>query len=666
MVKHLVNTDFSRQRILNSLLSLLLIAPMLLLPQAFAEDFSVSSGHSAHWFSLERAGEGLVLEIMSPELALLYWFTYDEDGNQRWLTNVGHIDGRRIIFDELLVTRGGRFGPDFDPDEVEIEVVGQAELVFSDCENLVFNYSAFGQSESIEMIRLTQTMAAGCQPLHGVPGEPVRAYAGQSGSWYDRNHVGEGYTLQWMSRDEAVLVWFSYDEQGNQYWMIGNGKQVDDEIHFGMLHSARGGRFGEDFDSSEVELIEWGSLVLELDCMSGTAAYESLLPEFGSGSFVLERLSFLDQPACPWTTPKLSDLYDIDLITVYEGTNHVHADDINDDGLIVALYGTPDGSVVARRGLDDDEWELLHGLFSHQSARMSPDGSVIIAGKSVSTPTLHFQTMLWDAESGWRELPDLIFPSSVYRAASRDRTRIVGTGQYGDGDYRQYPWIWDEEHGQMEWTLVEGNSSVFPNGVSNDGKSVIAVRQRLSSGDFPTVQEVAVRLVNDGEMHILKDHLGYELRFANACSADCSVAVGMEQTDSDPDHPHFREAWVWSDDGRMAYLGAPPEAVHNATVAPATPTGVSADGTVVTGNYPMFNPGNRPGTRGFIWTQNTGMISTRELFEEIDLGDDNWDFMSIRAVSSDGRKILIGGYHRPTQFSPTNYRVMVLTLAERD
>src|SRR5699024_7830773 len=127
------------------------------------------------------------------------------------------IDGSTIVFPELSVTRGGRFGLDFDPEQVETRAVGEAVLSFSDCDTAEWSYTAFGEAETLAMTRLTQTMAAGCQSINGVPGQPVMEYAGQSGSWYDPSHAGEGFTLQWMSRNKAALIWFTYDAQGNQY-----------------------------------------------------------------------------------------------------------------------------------------------------------------------------------------------------------------------------------------------------------------------------------------------------------------------------------------------------------------------------------------------------------------------------------------------------------------
>ncbi len=610
--------------------------------------------------------------MLSDEHALVYWYTYDDQGNQRWLQGIGAVasddQGGFLDFSELYITRGGRFGSDFDPDEVEIEVVGEAIMRFVDCDRGSISYSAFDQSQTIEIQRLTQTMAAGCAPINGVPGEPVRDYAGQSGTWFDPARDGEGFSMHWLSRDEALVTWYTYDDQGNQRWMVGNGLFVDGKVEFSMIHTTLGGRFGTNFDPNDVELIEWGSLTMDLACLEGGAEFDSLLPIFGAGGMDLSRLTILDQPGCPWTPPKLSDLYDIDLVIVDESTTSIQAAAISDAGHVVARYVTPDDVVVARRGLNDDEWQLLQSddvKFS-SVVGLSPDGSTLVVGASERIgDNRYYRPVFWDSINQWQELPSGIFDSSIVRVASRDMSQLAGRGR-NDGDFAQYPWVWDLNGDQRELPETEGIFFAEVTGVSNNGETVIGITIRPWDGTIPH-RAVAVRWIQGSETHFIHDHLGAELGAATACNEDCSVVIGMEQAEYDPDHPHFREAWVWRNDGPMTYLGGLPDSVPDAaSIAPATPTDISADGTIVVGSYLVLNSGNELGTRGFIWTQNTGMISILDLFQELGLGDDNWHSMAAKAISSDGTKILIGGTYRPPHFAPTEYRVMVLTLSERE
>ncbi|MEM6576341.1 MAG: M14 family zinc carboxypeptidase, partial [Pseudomonadota bacterium] len=76
-----------------------------------AEPFLIQPGTTAAWFDEDNTGEGFVLEILADSRAVMYWFTYDVDGNQAWYVASGEVRGNRLVFPELVVARGGRFGP---------------------------------------------------------------------------------------------------------------------------------------------------------------------------------------------------------------------------------------------------------------------------------------------------------------------------------------------------------------------------------------------------------------------------------------------------------------------------------------------------------------------------------------------------------------------------
>ena len=618
---------------------------MAFLSSVLADEFSVTSGLSAHWFNAERSGEGLVLEILNDEEALLYWFTYDEDGNQRWLIDVGEIAGDEIVFPELTVTRGGRFGPDFDPDEVEYEVVGQAVLQFSDCDQVEFSYSAFGHSETIPMQRLSQTMAAGCQPPQGVPGQPVREYAGQSGSWYDPAHTGEGYTLQWMSRDEAVLIWFSYDPDGNQYWMIGTGTYQDGRIEFPVLQSTQGGRFGGGFDPDDVVFTDWGALTLEIDCEVGIAHYDSNIPGFGSGELELDRLTQMSRPACPWVKPKLTDLYDISWNEIPNEEAQVQAWSVANDGT-VAGWSTGMGLALWRPDTGDWQFEDIQeivniGIF------ISPDATAVIATEQVpgADPFNPINPMMWHEDVGWQPLQDLIFDRSVIEGVSQDFSRTVGHGTHF-GDARPFPWIWDATHGQQELPLTEEITGATPVMSSNDGKTIIGntLGPPIPGTSIPTL--MGVRWKDGGDPEILRDHLGSALGAASACNHDCSLVFGFSQSGSDPEHPFFKQAWFMSDSGQFEYLG------EMGMIA------VASDGTMTVGDY--LSPSGS--SRALIWTQDTGMTTVPSLIRELGIGDDQWESMYPVDISPDGSKILLQGNVRQGSLGNSSRRAVVLEL----
>lgn len=280
-----------------------------------ADAITVGPGHSAHWYDPSRSGEGWSLEILDPDTAVVYWFTYDEAGAQRWLISVGEIhrteEGEWIEFPELDVTSGGQFGPDFDPDAVETEHAGRGKMWFADCDSGKFRYDAFGQAQTLDLERLSRTMGADCpEPTPGEPAEEIEQGAGWSGSWFDPAWAGQGFSLQWLAQGGALITWYTYDSTGNQRWMIGTGHREGDQVIFPEISTSSGAMFGAGFDPDQVEIEEWGVLGLELDCESGTAAWDSEDPEFGEGTFDLERLTRLQVPDCPGDDDEGSGLPD--------------------------------------------------------------------------------------------------------------------------------------------------------------------------------------------------------------------------------------------------------------------------------------------------------------------------------------------------------------------
>lgn len=247
----------------------------------------VASAHTAAWYDPDRDGEGWMIEVLDDHQALAYWYTYDEQGNPAWLTGTGTIDGNRIAFD-LYAYAGAQFGSGFDPGAIESTPAGTAHFRFTDCERGWFRYEIGEEAPlDIGLDRLTRVL--GLEDCD----EPGSAsdQAGQSGSWYDPLYTGQGFTVHHLDSGQALVKWFTYNSQGDPYWMIGTGEEQDGRLVFPELISGRGAVFGADFDPDEVELINWGELEMELGCLTGTAEYASVLPPFGSGAFVLDRLT---------------------------------------------------------------------------------------------------------------------------------------------------------------------------------------------------------------------------------------------------------------------------------------------------------------------------------------------------------------------------------------
>jgi hypothetical protein len=252
----------------------------------------VDGTFSGAWYDPTHRGEGFVLEVLENQQAVVYWFTYDANGRQRWMIGVGEVDGERVVFDEMLDTRGGRFGAGFNPDEVVLETVGSLSITFQNCTEALANYSIDKVGGSQQLTRLSHAYG------HRCGAEVAPAELDLSGSWYDPTHSGEGFALQQISATEALVFWFSYDAEGEQAWFFNTGTVDDGRITFPDLLQPVGGQFGRSYDPETIQLQPWGELELQLDCAGGRASYEAEAGGFGSGVQNLTRLTRLEGSGC--------------------------------------------------------------------------------------------------------------------------------------------------------------------------------------------------------------------------------------------------------------------------------------------------------------------------------------------------------------------------------
>lgn len=97
------------------------------------------------WFDPRRDGEGWLVEVISPDQALAFWFTYTPDGRQAWIGGLGRIVNGSIIVDQATQPVGGRFGPAFNPAQVQRRPWGAFALTVTGCGTAVA--SSFGPDD---------------------------------------------------------------------------------------------------------------------------------------------------------------------------------------------------------------------------------------------------------------------------------------------------------------------------------------------------------------------------------------------------------------------------------------------------------------------------------------------------------------------------------------
>lgn len=130
-------------------------------------------------------------------------------------------------------------------------------------------------------------------------GKPLLS-GGASGLFYSAGSDGHYVTIQEVRPDEYVIFWNTFDLDGNQAWILAVGEREADVISAQGYFQPSGVLVpgaGADVDTSELR--EWGTIEIELvDCLEGNFAYVSGLPQFGSGSFNLDRLALVEGLGC--------------------------------------------------------------------------------------------------------------------------------------------------------------------------------------------------------------------------------------------------------------------------------------------------------------------------------------------------------------------------------
>ena len=120
-------------------------------------------GLSGAWYNPEQPGHGLSVEVVSPERAVVFWNTFDPQGNPIWLHIDGAIEGSEIVGDAYYLD--GMVWGLFDPSALNKQSWGTVNLVFSDCNSaaIVWNseFPEYGQGQ-LPLIRLTSIHGVAC------------------------------------------------------------------------------------------------------------------------------------------------------------------------------------------------------------------------------------------------------------------------------------------------------------------------------------------------------------------------------------------------------------------------------------------------------------------------------------------------------------------------
>ncbi len=135
---------------------------------AAAHAITITGAFTGAWFDENDPGQGFLIQIVEVEgelTAVVYWFTFDADGNQVWLVGSAPVDGDQVTLTMLLFEGGVLSLGDFDPSQVTFSEWGQLILVFEDCDSGMAMYEALDPaigSGEFDLSRLTETVGDEC------------------------------------------------------------------------------------------------------------------------------------------------------------------------------------------------------------------------------------------------------------------------------------------------------------------------------------------------------------------------------------------------------------------------------------------------------------------------------------------------------------------------
>ena len=226
------------------------------------------------WYDPASSGEGFVFHSVTEDLAVGYFYGYDDDGNRLWLvgTSEGPFVWDSTIIFEAITVDGGWYG-DIEPELIQRSEWGAFEITLRDCEYATASiYGDLGEKD-FQLQRIAGVSGTACGGDETtVPTDSV------TGSWYEPETSGQGFAVHKISEDRGVVYFYGFDDEGANLWLLG---VWEEPLEFGQeltipLDQTSGGFFGQ-FDPEDIVVEPWGTLLIRFDdCENGIAIMNGL------------------------------------------------------------------------------------------------------------------------------------------------------------------------------------------------------------------------------------------------------------------------------------------------------------------------------------------------------------------------------------------------------
>ena len=272
------------------------------------ELINMQAGHSGLWYYPRQNGHGINLFMLSNNRIVVTWYVYD-NGKPIWLLGEGVHDGYKAIL-EVNTVEGGLFPPNFNSNDVNNKDWGQFELEFYNCRQGLFKWEPIEgngfDSGNLVINRLSSMLGLSCIDDSAKVSKPIipnkenaTIKPVHSGLWYNFDQSGHGISVNILENNRIVLLWYVFDNNGDQTWLIGEGT-YDGMIATLDVNIANGASFPPNFYSTNVNLTSWGKFILEFSgCNNGIFKWDPLPDNgFSAGEMTITRLTTFEDLGC--------------------------------------------------------------------------------------------------------------------------------------------------------------------------------------------------------------------------------------------------------------------------------------------------------------------------------------------------------------------------------
>ena len=126
---------------------------------------TIVPGFTGSWYDPSQSGHGLFVEVLPDNRMFAGWFTFHPAGTeQAWFVGVGTYSGNTATITPVSLPSGGRWIPNFNPNQIVNNFWGTLAFTFTDCNQGKVDFNSvlgYGRG-SMNLTRLTQPAGLTC------------------------------------------------------------------------------------------------------------------------------------------------------------------------------------------------------------------------------------------------------------------------------------------------------------------------------------------------------------------------------------------------------------------------------------------------------------------------------------------------------------------------